>query len=75
MTLTLSPSEQIVSIVSSKCRVWHGRTDAGTKVIVFIPLLAAQADTPQADLERELRSLPTPTIVPNFGAVLSRNAP
>jgi len=73
MTLTLSPSEQIISIVSSKCRVWYGRTDAGTKVIVFIPLIAAPADTPQADLERELRSLPKPTTVPYFGVTLSGN--
>jgi len=62
MTLTLENTSRIIEVNGVPARVWEGRTERGTEVIVLITRIAVHRDQDQSAFEAELleQDLPRP---------------
>ena len=67
MRLQIEPSEKIVRVHGTECRLWYGVTPEGAKCFVFVAtigvpdfMVPGQDERVQESFQRELRELPGP---------------
>jgi hypothetical protein len=60
MTITMTPTTQIVVVKGVQCRRWAGVTGKGTTCDVFVPVMRVSRTQDTAEFERELLELPPP---------------
>ena len=60
MKLTLTPSEEHMSINGTECRIWTGHDEYGTEVKAWIATVSPQTHDPARleTFDRELKALP-----------------
>ncbi len=57
MNLTIKSTSTFTELEGKRCRLWEGKTDAGTRVWVFVALISASAADDTAQLDEELTQL------------------
>lgn len=65
MRITVESTTEIVTVNGVPARVWHGATEGGTPVIVFVTRIGVEESAGrerQAAFERELESASTPRL-------------
>lgn len=67
MRLQIIPSEKIVKVNGTECRLWYGVNEHGAKCFVFVAtvavpdvLLPGMDENAQEDFARQLREMPGP---------------
>jgi len=61
MRLTLTPTDQLITVNGVPARVWIGETDEGIAIQACITRIAVSQEVDCAAFERALRAQPAPT--------------
>lgn len=65
MKITVESTSEIVTISGVPARVWHGTTESGAPVIVFVTRIGVEESAKpeqHAEFERELENASTPRL-------------
>jgi hypothetical protein len=59
---TIEATAEIVSLDGVRCRVWRGKTEAGTAALFYVHRIAADAHKSTADLDKALLLQAPPSV-------------
>jgi hypothetical protein len=57
MNLSIHSTSTFTELEGKRCRLWEGKTDAGTRLWVFVALISVSAADDTAELDQELTQL------------------
>lgn len=60
LSITMTPTPELVVVGDSMCRVWEGETGKGLPIRVLVAAIASQEGNDDAELAAGLSQIPSP---------------